>query len=102
MVRNQDRGITGRIHADGAACKARALCTLSRHGYDASYTVNTGNNGGRRATGPGASAGVSVHEAWNTRKSAHCSWRLSKTPALTIALPLRFFTKMELPNLAPG
>ena len=45
--------------------------------------------------------GVSVREAWNTSKSAHGPWRLSKTPALTIALPLRYFTNMGLPNLAP-
>jgi RNA-directed DNA polymerase len=45
--------------------------------------------------------GVSVREAWNTSKSAHGPWRLSKTPALTIALPLRFFETMGLPSLAP-
>lgn len=27
-------------------------------------------------------------------------WRLSKTPALTIALPLSFFTNVGLPNLS--
>ena len=37
--------------------------------------------------------GISVREAWNTSKSAHGPWRLSKTPALAIALPLSFFTK---------
>jgi group II intron reverse transcriptase/maturase len=45
--------------------------------------------------------GVSVREAWHTSKSAHGPWRLSKTPALTIALPLRFFTHLGLPTLAP-
>ena len=45
--------------------------------------------------------GVSVREAWNTSKSAHGPWRLSKTPALTIALPLRFFDNLGLPTLAP-
>lgn len=44
--------------------------------------------------------GVSVREAWNTSKSAHGPWRLSKTPALAIALPLRFFINLGLPNLA--
>lgn len=43
--------------------------------------------------------GVSVREAWNTSKSAHGPWRLSRTPALTIALPLCFFTNMGLPTL---
>ena len=45
--------------------------------------------------------GVCVREAWNTSKSAHGPWRLSKTPALTIALPLRFFSTLGLPSLAP-
>ena len=45
--------------------------------------------------------GVSVREAWNTSKSAHGPWRLSKTPALTVALPLRFFETLGLPSLAP-
>jgi hypothetical protein len=45
--------------------------------------------------------GVSVREAWNTSKSAHGPWRLSKTPALTIALPLRFFKDLGLPTLVP-
>ncbi|MDP3617893.1 MAG: group II intron maturase-specific domain-containing protein, partial [Rhodoferax sp.] len=31
--------------------------------------------------------GVGVREAWNTSKSAHGPWRLSKTPALNLALP---------------
>ena len=45
--------------------------------------------------------GVSVREAWNTSKSAHGPWRLSKTPALAVALPLRFFDTLGLPSLAP-
>lgn len=45
--------------------------------------------------------GVAVREAWNTSKSAHGPWRLSKTPALAFALPLRYFNNLELPNLAP-
>jgi RNA-directed DNA polymerase len=45
--------------------------------------------------------GVSVREAWNTSKSAHGPWRLSKTPALAMALPLRFFKSLGLPSLAP-
>ena len=35
--------------------------------------------------------GVSVREAWNTSKSAHGPWRLSQTPALSLALPARMF-----------
>ena len=43
--------------------------------------------------------GVTVREAWNTSKSAHGPWRLSKTPALTLALPARYFINMGLPAL---
>lgn len=45
--------------------------------------------------------GISVREAWNTSKSAHGPWRLSKTPALSLALPLKLFRQMGLPELAP-
>jgi RNA-directed DNA polymerase len=45
--------------------------------------------------------GVSVREAWNTSKSAHGPWRLSKTPALAMALPLHIFKSMGLPSLVP-
>ena len=44
--------------------------------------------------------GVSVRDAWNTSKSAHGPWRLSKTPALTLALPARYFATLGLPALA--
>ena len=44
--------------------------------------------------------GVSVREAWNTSKSAHGPWRLSKTPALSLALPAKFFLSLGLPSLA--
>ncbi|MES2352797.1 MAG: group II intron reverse transcriptase/maturase [Pseudomonadota bacterium] len=44
--------------------------------------------------------GVSVREAWNTSKSAHGPWRLSKTPALALAMPVRYFSGMGLPTLA--
>lgn len=44
--------------------------------------------------------GVSVREAWNTSKSAHGPWRLSKTPALALALPARDFSSLGLPSLA--
>jgi hypothetical protein len=45
--------------------------------------------------------GVTVREAWHTSKSAHGPWRLSRTPALTLALPARYFTRLRLPCLAP-
>jgi len=43
---------------------------------------------------------VSVREAWRTAKSAHGPWRLSKTPALALALPARYFARLGLPSLA--
>jgi len=43
---------------------------------------------------------VSVRAAWHTSKSAHGPWRLSKTPALALALPARYFSNMGLPSLA--
>ena len=44
--------------------------------------------------------GVTVREAWNLSKSAHGPWRLRKTPALTLALPARYFSGLGLPSLA--
>lgn len=44
--------------------------------------------------------GVTVRAAWNTRQSAHGLWRWSKTPALVLALPLRYFEKLVVPPLA--
>jgi len=44
--------------------------------------------------------GVSVKLAWNTAKSAHGPWRLSRSPALAQALPARFFRSYGLPELA--
>ena len=46
--------------------------------------------------------GVSVDLAWNTAKSAHGPWRLSQSPALTIALPAGYFRKLGLPRLVNG
>jgi RNA-directed DNA polymerase len=46
--------------------------------------------------------GVSVREAGNTSKSAHGPWRLSRTPALSLALPAKLFRQMGLPELAPA
>jgi group II intron reverse transcriptase/maturase len=44
--------------------------------------------------------GVSVREAWNMAKSAHGPWRLSRTPALSRALPMQYFNHLGLPQLA--
>jgi group II intron reverse transcriptase/maturase len=44
--------------------------------------------------------GVSRRAAWHTAKSAHGPWRLSKTPALALALPARYFDGLGLPSLA--
>jgi hypothetical protein len=40
--------------------------------------------------------------AWNTAKSAHGPWRPSQSPALAIALPVRYFTALGLPSLVEG
>jgi hypothetical protein len=44
--------------------------------------------------------GTSVREAWNTSKSVHGPWRISKTPALTLAMPMKYFRNLGLPSLA--
>ena len=46
--------------------------------------------------------GISVRDARNTSKSAQGPWRLSQTPALTLALPVKLFREMGLPELAPA
>ena len=43
--------------------------------------------------------GVSRVLAWNTRKSAHGPWRLSRSPALSFALPTGHFVGLGLPLL---
>jgi RNA-directed DNA polymerase len=43
--------------------------------------------------------GVGRQLAWNTVKSAHGPWRLSQSPALSIALPQRYFAALGLPSL---
>lgn len=43
--------------------------------------------------------GVSRDLAWNTAKSAHGPWRLSRSPALAFALPARYFAALGLPSL---
>lgn len=46
--------------------------------------------------------GISRDLAWNTAKSAHGPWRLSQSPALAIALPVRYFAELGLPSLVEG
>lgn len=57
---------------------------------------------GRRGYRELKSRGVSVDLAWNTAKSAHGPWRLSQSPALTIALSARYFRMLGLPRLVNG
>jgi len=57
---------------------------------------------GRRGYREVKRRGVSTDLAWNTAKSAHGPWRLSQSPALTIALPARYFRKLGLPSLVNG
>ena len=44
--------------------------------------------------------GVSRELAWNTSKSAHGPWRLSRSPALTYAMPRKYFERLGLPALS--
>lgn len=55
---------------------------------------------GRRGYRELRKRGVSVRLAWNTAKSAHGPWRLSRSPALAQALPARVFRSYGLPELA--
>jgi len=43
--------------------------------------------------------GVSRDLAWNTAKSAHGPWRLSRSPGLAFALTAKYFAKLGLPRL---
>lgn len=54
---------------------------------------------GRRGYKELRKRGVSRTLAWNTAKSAHGPWRLSRSPALTIALGFQYFTDLGLPHL---
>ena len=44
--------------------------------------------------------GVSRDLAWNTAKSAHGPWRLSRSPALAMAVPGRQFEGLGVPRLS--
>jgi RNA-directed DNA polymerase len=54
---------------------------------------------GRRGYKELRKRGVSRDLAWNTAKSAHGPWRLSRSPGLTIALGARYFVSLGLPLL---
>ncbi|MDB9823463.1 group II intron reverse transcriptase/maturase [Deltaproteobacteria bacterium] len=43
--------------------------------------------------------GVSKDLAWNTAKSAHGPWRLSRSPGLAFALTAKYFARLGLPRL---
>lgn len=55
---------------------------------------------GRRGYRALRELGVSRELAWNTAKSAHGPWRLSRSPALAYALTQAYFTRLGLPTLA--
>jgi RNA-directed DNA polymerase len=54
---------------------------------------------GRRGYRELVNRGVSRDLAWNTVKSAHGPWRLSRSPALTFALPGGSFDGLGVPRL---
>ena len=43
---------------------------------------------------------IDRNQAWNTAKSAHGPWRLSKSPALNYAMDAKYFITLGLPTLA--
>lgn len=54
---------------------------------------------GRRCYRELRKRGVSRRLAWNTAKSAHGPWRLSRSPALAFALPGKYFDELGVPRL---
>lgn len=54
---------------------------------------------GRRGYRELRKRGVDVKLAWNTCKSAHGPWRLSKSPALYYALDNKYFANLGLPSV---
>jgi len=54
---------------------------------------------GRRGYRELKKLGVSRDLAWNTAKSAHGPWRLSRSPGLAFALPAKYFAALGLPRL---
>jgi RNA-directed DNA polymerase len=54
---------------------------------------------GRRGYRELLKRGVSRDLAWNTAKSAHGPWRLSRSPGLAFALPAKYFSNLGLPRL---
>jgi len=54
---------------------------------------------GRRGYRELLKRGVSRDLAWNTAKSAHGPWRLSRSPGLAFALPAKYFASLGLPRL---
>jgi RNA-directed DNA polymerase len=54
---------------------------------------------GRRGYRELRNRGVSRDLAWNTAKSAHGPWRLSRSPGLAFALPASYFVSLGVPIL---
>jgi RNA-directed DNA polymerase len=54
---------------------------------------------GRRGYRELRKLGVSRDLAWNTAKSAHGPWRLSRSPGLAFALTTQYFAELGLPRL---
>ncbi|MBW2594710.1 MAG: group II intron reverse transcriptase/maturase [Deltaproteobacteria bacterium] len=54
---------------------------------------------GRRGYRELRKLGVSRDLAWNTAKSAHGPWRLSRSPGLAFALTTKYFASLGLPRL---
>ena len=90
----------------GGRTMASARCRPRFKSWRSGFVVACGailrSNGVDEAIGSSRRRGVSVDLAWNTAKSAHGPWRLSQSPALTSALPARYFRRLDLPRLVNG
>ena len=63
------------------------------------YAASFAQWGRRRGYRELRNRGVSRDLAWNTAKSAHGPWRLSRSPGLAFALPASYFVSLGVPIL---
>ena len=63
------------------------------------YTPGNDAGGVVESIGTGVTRVVSRDLAWNTCKSVHGPWRLSRSPPLAYALPGGYFDRLGVPRL---
>ena len=81
-------------------CATRSILKELDSGMRRRRRCRQGKQWGRRRYRELRKRGVSRDLAWNTTKSAHGPWRLSRSPALSFALPAAYFDSLGLPRLA--